>query len=37
MTTFQSVKELSDAASTGVAAADVVDRLVGTSVFGKDA
>ena len=37
MTTFQSVKELSDATSAGTVSADLVDRLVWTSVFGKDA
>jgi tRNA sulfurtransferase ThiI len=37
MTTFQSVKDLSDATSAGAASADLVDRLVWTSVFGKDA
>jgi fructose/tagatose bisphosphate aldolase len=37
MTTFQSVKELSDATSGAAAASDLVDRLVWTSVFGKDA
>jgi len=37
MTTFSSVKEVSDAASGGAASADLIDRLVWTSVFGKDA
>jgi tRNA sulfurtransferase ThiI len=37
MTTFQSVKDLSDATTAGAASADLVDRLVWTSVFGKDA
>jgi fructose/tagatose bisphosphate aldolase len=38
MTTFQSVKDLSEATSGGrTASAEVIDRLVWTSVFGKDA
>ncbi|HEY2905540.1 MAG TPA: class II fructose-bisphosphate aldolase, partial [Vicinamibacterales bacterium] len=38
MTTFQSVKDLADATSSGrTASAEVIDRLVWTSVFGKDA
>ena len=37
MTTFSSVKEVSDATSGGAASADLIDRLVWTSVFGKDA
>ena len=37
MTTFQTVKDLSDETSGGAASADLVDRLVWTSVFGGDA
>ena len=37
MTTFQNVKELADATSDGAASAELTDRLVWTSVFGKDA
>ena len=38
MTPFQSVKDLADATSSGhTASAEVIDRLVWTSVFGKDA
>src|SRR5580765_8218249 len=37
MTTFQSVKDLSEATSGGAASVDLIDRLVWTSVFGKDA
>jgi fructose/tagatose bisphosphate aldolase len=37
MTTFQTAKELSDATSGGAASAELVDRLVWTSVFGRDA
>src|SRR4051812_47708838 len=37
MTAFESVKELSDATTTGAPSPGLVDRLVWTSVFGKDA
>ena len=37
MTTFQSVKDLSEATSGGAASVDLIDRLVWTSVFGTDA
>ena len=37
MTTFETVKDLSDATAGGAATADLIDRLVWTSVFGKDA
>ena len=37
MTTFQSVTDLPDVSSGGTASAEQIDRLVWTSVFGKDA
>jgi fructose/tagatose bisphosphate aldolase len=37
MTTFHSLKDLPDVSSGGAASAEQIDRLVWTSVFGKDA
>src|SRR3954447_13634850 len=37
MTVFETVKELTEATSAGGGSADQIDRLVWTSVFGKDA
>src|SRR3954453_13849612 len=37
MTAFETVKELTEATSAGGGSADQIDRLVWTSVFGKDA
>ena len=37
MTTFESVKELSEATAAGTGSAEQIDRLVSTAVFGKDA